>query len=294
MFNMYYQSGNQVLVPKEVWNQLLKEIDGSLGDGTGADGSSWESAESSAYVGGQSGLQHLLRRRDARRAQSDHAGVKPVFEFSFRGKRTFGGVDGPVPHGGDQIVMPVWMMQNLDINPETDMGPDLLVQIRRVRVPKVSFLKLQPEDDEFVAEVGGDMDHAKLLLESRIQQFTAVSAGDTIPIISGTLSGKVHMVRVLDVSPAKAVSVNQCETKVEFAPSVASEIAMEAALTEILEELFEEAIIEGVTEEATCTLRSIAEEAAAVAAERQQARVAARASLEVEEEPPRGHIPHHP
>ena len=140
------------------------------------------------------------------------------------------------------IVMPLWMLQNLGLVAGT-LAPVLM---RRVTVPKAEFIRIQPVDDAFVDDVK-EMDAARALLESRLSRYTAVSAGDILPVRSATDESKVYFVELLEVRPAKVVSVNNCECNVDFAPSqttvrrgAAESSSVDELLSEVLSELARE------------------------------------------------------
>jgi hypothetical protein len=116
-----------------------------------------------------------------------------VFEISSRsGKRSFVGVlEFTAPEG--YAALPTWMMENLMVK-ESDP-----LQIRRVKLPRGQFLKLQPHSDKFY-EVG----NAKAMLEWVLRGFNALAVGDTIHV---NHDHKEYKFDVLHVEPGQAIAI---------------------------------------------------------------------------------------
>jgi hypothetical protein len=126
-----------------------------------------------------------------------------VFEISSRsGKRSFVGVlEFTAPEG--YAALPTWMMENLMVK-ESDP-----LQIRRVKLPRGQFLKLQPHSDKFY-EVG----NAKAMLEWVLRGFNALAVGDTIHV---NHDHKEYKFDVLHVEPGQAIAITDSDLKVDFA-----------------------------------------------------------------------------
>lgn len=105
-----------------------------------------------------------------------------------------------------KIYIPHWMMDNLYIR-EGDM-----VWLENVSLPSATFAKFQPQSVDFL-----EITNPKALLERSLRSFACLTKGDTIAI---PYNKKVYEFCVLEVLPGKAVSIIECDMKVDFAPPV--------------------------------------------------------------------------
>lgn len=100
--------------------------------------------------------------------------------------------------------MPRWMMNNLGV------GNGNLVQVRRVSLPRGSFLRLLPHNASFLQHA-----NPKALLEWVLPHYVALTAGDIIKI---SFDDKDHILQVLEVTPGRAVCLTDSDITVDFAP----------------------------------------------------------------------------
>lgn len=102
------------------------------------------------------------------------------------------------------LVMPKWMMDNLGVQ-NGDM-----VQVRRVSLPRGTFLRLLPHNASFLEHT-----NPKALLEWVFPHYVALTPGDIIKI---SFDDKEHTLQVLEVSPGRAVCLTDSDITVDFAP----------------------------------------------------------------------------
>jgi Ubiquitin fusion degradation protein UFD1 len=101
------------------------------------------------------------------------------------------------------LVMPKWMMDNLGIQSRQ------LVQVRRVSLPRGTFLRLLPHNASFLQHT-----NPKALLEWVLPHYVALTPGDIIQI---SFDDKEHILQVLEVSPGRAVCLTDSDIEVDFA-----------------------------------------------------------------------------
>lgn len=100
--------------------------------------------------------------------------------------------------------MPRWMMNNLGVQNGN------LVQVRRVSLPRGSFLRLLPHNASFLQHA-----NPKALLEWVLPHYVALTSGDIIQI---SFDDKDHILQVLEVAPGRAVCLTDSDISVDFAP----------------------------------------------------------------------------
>jgi hypothetical protein len=130
-----------------------------------------------------------------------------IFEISSAtsGRRTFCGVlEFMAPDG--TALLPKWMMEALNVN---DFEP---VQIRRVKLPKGTFAKLQPHSTNF-----HQIPNPKAMLEWRLRSYVAISKGDSITVYH---NGKQYRFNVLQTKPGRAIGITDSDLSVEFAEAL--------------------------------------------------------------------------
>lgn len=138
----------------------------------------------------------------SRLAQRAHATM--IFEISAQsGKRSFCGVLEFTGQEGT-IQVPKWMMQNLGL----EQG--VLVQVRRVALPKGDFLQLQPESADFFL-----LPDPKAALEWVLPRFVALTTNDSIVVVFQDVQYVLH---VLSVKPGRAISITDSDINLDFAP----------------------------------------------------------------------------
>lgn len=102
------------------------------------------------------------------------------------------------------VFIPNWMMQNLKLQEGSD------VKLMNARLPKGSFIKLQPHTSDFLG-----IPNPKQLLEATLKNFSCLTNGDTILI---TREGKSFYIDIVEIKPSSAVSIVDTDCEVDFAP----------------------------------------------------------------------------
>ncbi|XP_005107178.1 ubiquitin recognition factor in ER-associated degradation protein 1 [Aplysia californica] len=105
-----------------------------------------------------------------------------------------------------RIYIPYWMMRNLCV----DEGE--LIQIDNVSLSVATYAKFQPQSVDFL-----DITNPKAVLENALRNFACLTQGDVIAI---KYNDKEYELCVLESQPGKAVSIIECDMRVDFAPPV--------------------------------------------------------------------------
>lgn len=105
-----------------------------------------------------------------------------------------------------RIFIPYWMMRNLCVQ-EGDT-----VQIENVSLCVATYAKFQPQSVEFL-----DITNPKAVLENALRNFACLTQGDVIAI---KYNDKEYELCVLESQPGKAVTIIECDMRVDFAPPV--------------------------------------------------------------------------
>jgi ubiquitin fusion degradation protein 1 len=108
--------------------------------------------------------------------------------------------------------LPYWLMQTLHLEPGD------LVQTKSTDLPLGSFIKLQPQNTNFL-----EISDPKAVLETAFRNFSCLSLGD---IFTFSYNDTVYEIAVLEVKPdhgKKAISVVETDLEVDFAPPVGYE-----------------------------------------------------------------------
>ncbi len=146
-----------------------------------------------------------------------HGPSPMLFEISTeKGKRSFCGVEEFTAEEGS-IVLPSWMLNNLGALEGAQ------VQVRRVNLPKGTYVKLQPHTTEFL-----EVNDTKAMLEWVLPKFVVMSVGyvkasvlayvvprDTIVI---SYRQKKYAFNILEVKPGRAIHIIDSDVTTEFAP----------------------------------------------------------------------------
>ncbi|KAE8660055.1 hypothetical protein F3Y22_tig00116959pilonHSYRG00583 [Hibiscus syriacus] len=90
------------------------------------------------------------------------------------GKVSHCGVFEFTGHGDDVVLMPDWMMENMQIE-EGDY-----MYMKNKMLEKATYIKLQPHSNEFL-----EISNPKAVLEENLQQFSCLTKGDTVRISHG-------------------------------------------------------------------------------------------------------------
>ncbi|KAF2720581.1 UFD1-domain-containing protein [Polychaeton citri CBS 116435] len=125
------------------------------------------------------------------KSRSTHAGV---LEFTAEEGRCY---------------LPYWLMVTLGLDPGD------LLQVKNTDLPSGQFIKLQPQHVNFL-----DISDPKAVLETAFRKFSCLTVGDTFTF---DYNDTVYEIAVLEVKPetqAKAVSVQETDLEVDFAPPI--------------------------------------------------------------------------
>lgn len=105
--------------------------------------------------------------------------------------------------------LPFWLMQTLLLEPGD------LLQLKSTDLPPGQFIKLQPQNTNFL-----DISDPKAVLETAFRGFSCLTLGD---IFTFSYNDTVYEIAVLEVKPEgdkKAISVQETDLEVDFAPPV--------------------------------------------------------------------------
>ena len=134
----------------------------------------------------------LFELTNGAKAKSTHAGV---LEFTAEEGRCY---------------LPFWLMQTLGLEPGD------LLQTKSTDLPPGGFIKLQPQNTEFL-----DISDPKAVLETAFRNFSCLTVGD---VFTFSYNDNVYEIAVLEVKPddgvKRAVSVQETDIEVDFAPPV--------------------------------------------------------------------------
>jgi len=108
-----------------------------------------------------------------------------------------------------RVYVPYWIMRTLLIE------EGALVELRSVTLPDASFAKFQPQSVDFL-----DIHNQKAVLENELRHFACLSVGDELTI---KYNNKNYELLVLELRPANAVKIVDCDVNVDFAPPVGYE-----------------------------------------------------------------------
>lgn len=104
--------------------------------------------------------------------------------------------------------LPHWLMQTLHLEPGD------LLQTKSTDLPLGSFIKLQPQNTNFL-----EISDPKAVLETAFRNFSCLTVGD---IFTFSYNDTVYEIAVLEVKPdaQKSISVLETDLEVDFAPPV--------------------------------------------------------------------------
>lgn len=141
--------------------------------------------------------------------QNSDGGSPMIFELSSdEGLRSFCGVVEFSAQEGTCCV-PKWMMRNLRLNDGEN------VHVRRVTLPKGTFLRLQPHDAKFL-----EVKDTKAMLEWVLSHYTAVASGDNLVV---NYRHSEYQFNVIETKPGHAIRIIGCDIPVDFAPPLSGE-----------------------------------------------------------------------
>jgi ubiquitin fusion degradation protein 1 len=87
-----------------------------------------------------------------------------------------------------------------------------IIVVENASLPLATFSKFEPQSKEFL-----DISNPKAVLESKLRSFACLTKDDVIGI---EYNGQIYELKVLDTKPAEAVSIIECDMKVDFAAPV--------------------------------------------------------------------------
>ncbi|KAJ5069981.1 ubiquitin recognition factor in er-associated degradation protein [Anaeramoeba ignava] len=138
------------------------------------------------------------------------AGIELPYEFALTnpttGKKTHCGVLEFIADEG-KCYIPDWMMDTIGLS----MGNQVV--LNSVKLPKGTFLKIQPHSSSFVRRIA----NPKVVLEHSLRKFNCLTTGDTFKI---HYNKKDYYLNVLETKPGLAVNIVGADCNVEFAPAV--------------------------------------------------------------------------
>jgi ubiquitin fusion degradation protein 1 len=106
----------------------------------------------------------------------------------------------------DRCYLPSWMMKHLLL----EEGDEISVEF--VSLPTGSFVQFQPQSEGFI-----DISNLNAALGTALRNFNCLTKGDVIAI---NYLDRDYELRVLELKPADAVSIIECDIEVDFAPPV--------------------------------------------------------------------------
>ncbi|KAF2484535.1 ubiquitin fusion degradation protein UFD1-containing protein [Neohortaea acidophila] len=125
-----------------------------------------------------------------------------------KGKSTHAGVLEFTAEEG-RCYLPFWLMQTLQLEPGD------LLQTKSTDLPPGHFIKLQPQDTNFL-----EISDPKAVLETAFRNFSCLTIGD---VFTFSYNDTIYEIAVLEVKPdgdKHAVSVQETDLEVDFAPPV--------------------------------------------------------------------------
>ena len=133
--------------------------------------------------------------------QDDFSGEPLMFRLTHKGRSTHCGVLEFTAEA-DSIIMPTWMMENLEVEEGN------IVTVESVKLPKATTVKLKTSSAEFLQRYD-----PKPMLEARFVHFTCLTEGDKVSVL---VKGGVHQMTVIQTQPESAVCIIDCDLNVEF------------------------------------------------------------------------------
>ncbi|KAF7185377.1 Ubiquitin fusion degradation protein 1 [Pseudocercospora fuligena] len=137
-----------------------------------------------------------------------HITYPMLFEIGTKDKNTHAGVLEFTAEEG-RVYLPFWIMTVLGLEPGD------LMQCKSTDLPPGNFIKLQPQDVNFL-----DITDPKAVLEQAFRNFSCLTQGD---VFTFEYNKTVYEIAVLEVKPQgekKAISVQETDLEVDFAAPV--------------------------------------------------------------------------
>ncbi|UJR31207.1 hypothetical protein I4U23_018711 [Adineta vaga] len=111
-----------------------------------------------------------------------------------------------LPNDNTTCYIPNWMMHHLLLQEGDE------VSVESVTLPTAKFVRFQPQSKDFL-----DISNPKAVLETALRNFNCLTKGDIIAI---NYLNRNYELCVLELKPADAVSIIECDMEVDFAPPV--------------------------------------------------------------------------
>ncbi|CAF0820453.1 unnamed protein product [Didymodactylos carnosus] len=136
--------------------------------------------------------------------------VTTVMLFRLKNKRldrmTHVGVFEFLPNTDTSCFVPSWIMRHLLL----EEGEP--VECEYVTLPTARFVRFQPQSKDFL-----DITNPKAVLETALRNFSCLTKGDMLAI---NYLDRNYELCVLELKPADAVSIIECDMEVDFAPPI--------------------------------------------------------------------------
>ncbi|CAF2712225.1 unnamed protein product [Rotaria sp. Silwood2] len=111
-----------------------------------------------------------------------------------------------LPNDNAICYLPNWMMHHLLLQEGDE------ISVESVTLPTAKFVRFQPQSKDFL-----DITNPKAVLETALRNFNCLTKGDLIAI---NYLNRNYELCVLELRPADAVSIIECDMEVDFAPPI--------------------------------------------------------------------------
>lgn len=111
-----------------------------------------------------------------------------------------------LPHDNTTCYLPSWMMRHLLLQEGEELN------VESVALPLAKFVRFQPQSKDFL-----DISNPKAVLETALRNFSCLSKGDLLAI---NYLNRTYELCVLELKPADAVKIIECDMEVDFAPPI--------------------------------------------------------------------------
>jgi ubiquitin fusion degradation protein 1 len=111
-----------------------------------------------------------------------------------------------LPNDNTTCYLPSWMMGHLLLQEGEE------ISVESVSLPTAKFVRFQPQTKDFL-----DISNPKAVLETALRNFSCLTKGDMIAL---NYLNRNYELLVLELKPADAVTIIECDMEVDFAPPV--------------------------------------------------------------------------